>query len=57
MKFKCLTIDLAVEEIELTGQDINDLETGELSPLDFDCHFIFLTEDEWQAFKNKVNAA
>lgn len=56
MKFKCLTIDLAVEEIELTEQDINDLKAVELSPLDFDCHFIFLTEEEWQAFKNKVNA-
>lgn len=56
MKFKCLTIDLAVEEIELTEQDIDDLKTGELSPWDFDRPRIFLTEEEWQAFKNKVNA-
>jgi hypothetical protein len=56
MKLKSLAIDLQVEEIELTEQDINDFKTGKLSPLDFDCHFIFLTEDEWQAFKNKVNA-
>lgn len=56
MKFKCLTIDLAVEEIELSTQDVEDLKAMELSPLDFDCHFIFLTEEEWQEFKNKVNA-
>ena len=54
-KFIALTIDLSIMQVELTTQDVEDLQNGDAGFLDFDCHHIFYNDAEWQAFKKEVN--
>lgn len=55
MKFKALTINLEVKEIELSDQDLKDIASEDLGFLDLDCHYIFLDKEEWEKFKLQVN--
>jgi len=55
MKFRALTIDLTVEEIELSDQDLKDIASGDLGFLDLDCHHIFFDKEDWEKFKLQVN--
>lgn len=57
MKYPALTLNMSIVKLELTTDEVKDLEEGNLGSLDFDCLYIFLNEEEWNDFKEEVGQA
>ena len=50
-----LQFDFTIEPIELNDEEYSKLVAKEWTPLDFNVHHIFLTEEDWDNFKFEVN--
>lgn len=55
MEYPALTLNMTIVKLELTADEVRDLEEGNLGSLDFECLYIFLNKEEWADFKNEVS--